>query len=149
MCSVELTEREKQIKKLYWEEGKTHDQIKAITGLAKSSVKAYIYSIKRKFVKAKEQEAMELKAESKAKRDATSVFKDTKAGSLYAGIPHELLTNVRTLQDLKNALDSIKDVPESLEERVEEFKLVYCAACTVKHMCKECPNKLLWEKYLY
>ena len=148
MCSVELTEREKQIRKFYWDEGKTKEEIRTLTGLSKSSVKTYIYSIIRK-LKLDIQDAIEVKVSKEPKKDGATVFKDTEAGNLYSRIPHELLANVRTFSQFKDAVNSITDVPESLEERVEAFKIAYCAACTVKHMCKECPNKLLWEKYLY
>ena len=58
------------------------------------------------------------------------------------------LKRCSSFAEFKDMMNKISVKSETLEDRVAEFKDVYCKVCIYPTRCKECPTKILMDKYL-
>lgn len=142
MC---LTEREQQIKKLM-DQQKSADTIAKETGLKLSSVKTYMARVKNK---------TGATTESNARRSVKDIVKAAVAkavsGTVRAVEETKKATTLRRCSSFTEFQRMMQEVPvtgKTLEERVVEFKDVYCKVCIYPSRCNQCPTKILMDKYL-
>lgn len=142
MCN-QLSEREAQIHELQ-KKGKTPDQISKETGLAVSSVRTYICRIKKK-VQDTVKNPKKTKKSSKIKEFVKSVVAD----AVKTAVTSAILKRCNSFGEFTSMMEKVPVRGKSLVDRVEEFKDVYCKVCIYPTRCKECPTKVLMDKYLF
>lgn len=139
-----LNEREQQVYGLVIA-GKTYAEIAKELKISESSARTYWYRAKKKkgsneaepakkkTVKEKIQEAVD-KAVAKVKAELTPPVQLKRCGSF---------------REFSDMMTKVTVNSETLEDRVAEFKDVYCKVCIYPNRCKECPTKVLMDKYLF
>lgn len=139
-----LNEREQQVYGLVIA-GKTYAEIAKELKISESSARTYWYRAKKKkgsnetepakkkTVKEKIQEAVD-KAVAKVKAELTPPVQLKRCGSF---------------REFSDMMTKVTVNSETLEDRVAEFKEVYCKVCIYPNRCKECPTKVLMDKYLF
>ncbi len=139
-----LNKREQQVHGLVTA-GKTYAEIAKKLKISESSARTYWYRAKKKkgsneaepakkrTVKEKIQEAVD-KAVAKVKAELT---------------PPVQLKRCSSFEEFSDMMTEVTVNGETLEDRVAEFKEVYCKVCIYPNRCKKCPTKVLMDKYLF
>lgn len=126
--------KEKQLWSLF-EEGKSLQHISVKTGLKESSVRTYISKIKKKLQLSEPRKIVVKKAPD----TVPSVYKFCDSS----------IKKCKSWVEFASMMASVKVLQKSLEDRVDEFKEAYCAACIYPSRCDQCPTKVLMNKYLF
>lgn len=153
-----LSKREKQVYDLVIGGADVND-VAAELGLAVTSVKAYVSRAKTKLnsVQHTEQRAYIVKKNENKRKKATITDKIkcavdaavAKVKEEFAHAQEPALVRCKSFEEFSNMMSKISVKSSSLEDRVKEFKDVYCKVCIYPNRCRECPTKVLMDKYLF
>lgn len=136
MCN--LTPKEQQVWDLFLQ-GNISKNISKKLDLKISTVQTYISKIRKKL-----KDAAPKVIVKKAKDNS---LKTTSASSEVLS-RNAKLKRCSSFTEFKNMMKDVKVLGTTLEERVEEFRTVYCRVCIYPNKCNECPTKILMNKYL-
>lgn len=144
-----LSKREKQVYDLI-SDGMSAAEVAIKLGIAVASVRTYMSKAKGKMsdgFHTKPKAFIVKKKDPTAKRIITEVA--TKVMKKLSEIQEPDLKRCHSFSEFSDMMSKISVKSRSLEGRVEEFKDVYCKVCIYPNRCKECPTKVLMNKYLF
>lgn len=148
-----LSKREKQVYDLI-SDGMSVAEVAIKLGIAVGSVRTYMSKAKgkmrdgfhtkpRTFVVKKNKNPLD----SMIKCAVDAVIAKAKEKLIELNEPS--LERCKSFKEFSEMMSKISVKSDSLEDRVEEFKDVYCKVCIYPNKCQECPTKVLMDKYLF
>ena len=142
MCKLSPTE-----KKIWdlWNKGQSADSIVNLLGLKLSSVRTYLSKIRRKIKSSEPRKiVVEKSVANKSAANKSALRELTKEE-----IRNSKLKRCSTFDEFLTMMKNVEVLSESAEDRIKEFKHVYCSVCIYPNRCNQCPTKVLMNKYLY
>lgn len=130
---AKLSDRDKALWSAFMN-GKSLSEISDAFKLKSSTIQTYLWRIKKKISDSQPKKFVVKKssAVTQPKRDQ--------------GVQPR---RCQTFLEFKNMMKDVVVQGTTLEERVAEFKKVYCQTCIYPTRCRVCPTEILMTKYLY
>ena len=129
--------------------GKSYKELAKELNLALSSVRTYWYKIKVKLNQKDDSKIVYIQKKSGTKNIKRKIQENVALA--IAGIKGKMEPSLKRCSSFTEFTDMMQKISVkgiTLEDRVKEFKDVYCKVCIYPNMCKECPTKVLMDKYL-